>query len=142
MLHNVGRKFIWSLIGSTIFATFIGYALYKAGLISLPAIPNSQRSLNIKDRNRNRRVGRIRITQRLLIITMYFDQIFIYFIIEKYLFKSKQCGINCLLFLRWSRCEWFSSFNNCNWEIIVALAVLRLPKLDVKKKCQNALHQD
>jgi hypothetical protein len=62
MLSNVGRKFIWFLIGSTIFATFIGYALYKAGLISFSGIPQSQKTLNIKDRNRNKRVGRIRVT--------------------------------------------------------------------------------
>ncbi|PFO06300.1 hypothetical protein COJ85_08180 [Bacillus sp. AFS076308] len=61
MLSNVGRRFIWFLVGSTIFATFMGYALYKAGLISFP-IPNSQRALNIKDGNRNRRVGKIRVT--------------------------------------------------------------------------------
>ncbi|WP_045519434.1 hypothetical protein [Neobacillus niacini] len=62
MLRNFGRRFIWFLIGSTIFATFIGYALFKAGLISFPGIPQSQRALNIKDRNRNKRVGRIRVT--------------------------------------------------------------------------------
>jgi hypothetical protein len=62
MLHNVGRKFIWFLIGSTIFATFIGYALIKAGLISFPDTSNSQRTLNSNDRNRNRRVGKIRVT--------------------------------------------------------------------------------
>ncbi|NWQ40434.1 hypothetical protein MLOOGBEN_06945 [Bacillus sp. EB106-08-02-XG196] len=62
MLSNVGRRFIWFLIGSTIFATFIGYVLFKAGLISFSGIPNSQRELNSKDRNRNRRVGRIRVT--------------------------------------------------------------------------------
>ena len=62
MLRNVGRRFIWFLIKSTIFATFIGYALFKAGLISFPGINKSQSALNIKDRNRNRRVGRIRVT--------------------------------------------------------------------------------
>jgi hypothetical protein len=62
MLRNVGRRFIWFLIGSSIFATFIGYALFKAGLISFPGNHKSQRELNIKDRNRNRRVGRIRVT--------------------------------------------------------------------------------
>lgn len=62
MLRNVGRRLIWFLIGSTIFATFIGYALFKAGLMSFPGIPKSQRALNNKDRNRNRRVGRIRVT--------------------------------------------------------------------------------
>jgi hypothetical protein len=62
MLRNVGRRFIWFLIGSSIFATFIGYALFKSGLISFPGNHNSQRELNIKDRNRNRRVGRIRVT--------------------------------------------------------------------------------
>ena len=61
MLRNVGGRFIWFLIGSTIFATFIGYALFKAGLISFSGIPKSQRELDIKDRNRNRRVGRIRV---------------------------------------------------------------------------------
>ncbi|TWE09175.1 hypothetical protein FB550_1011207 [Neobacillus bataviensis] len=62
MLHNVGRRFIWFLIGSTIFASFIGYALFKAGLISFPGSPKSQRALNIKDGNGNRRVGKIRVT--------------------------------------------------------------------------------
>ncbi|MBT2654004.1 hypothetical protein J7E81_01935 [Bacillus sp. ISL-18] len=62
MLHNVGRRFIWFLIGSTIFATFIGYALMKAGLISFPDTPKSQRTLNNKDFNLNRRVGKIRVT--------------------------------------------------------------------------------
>ncbi|WP_026566703.1 hypothetical protein [Bacillus sp. UNC41MFS5] len=62
MLRNVGRRLIWFLIGSTIYATFIGYTLFKAGFISLPGIPKSQRSLNNKHPNRNRRVGRIRIT--------------------------------------------------------------------------------
>lgn len=62
MLRNVGRRLIWFLIGSTIIATFIGYVLFKAGLISFPDIPKSQRALNIKDHNRNRRVGRIRVT--------------------------------------------------------------------------------
>jgi hypothetical protein len=62
MLRNVGRRFIWFLIGSSIFATFIGYALFKAGLISFPGIHKSQKALNIKDSNRNRRVGRIRVT--------------------------------------------------------------------------------
>jgi hypothetical protein len=62
MLRNVGRRFILFLIGSSIFAAFIGYALYKAGLVSFQGIPQSQRALNIKDRNRNRRVGRIRVT--------------------------------------------------------------------------------
>ena len=62
MFHNVGRRFIWFLIGSTFFATFIGYALFKAGLIALPGIHKSPGALNIKDRNRNRRVGRIRVT--------------------------------------------------------------------------------
>lgn len=62
MLLNVGRRFICFLIGSTIFATFIGYALFKAGLISFPGIPKSQKAMNINDRDRNRRVGRIRVT--------------------------------------------------------------------------------
>jgi hypothetical protein len=62
MLGNVGRRFIWFLVRSTIFATFIGYALYKTGLISFPGNPKSQRPLNSKERNRNRRVGRIRVT--------------------------------------------------------------------------------
>lgn len=62
MLRNVGRRIIWYLIGSTIFATFIGYALFKAGLISLPGIPKSQRALNNKHVNRNRRVGKIRVS--------------------------------------------------------------------------------
>ncbi|MEH7481161.1 hypothetical protein SAMN05444673_2239 [Bacillus sp. OV166] len=62
MLRNVGRRLIWFLIGSTFFATFIGYALFKAGLMSFPGIPKSQIALNNKDRNRNRRVGRIRVT--------------------------------------------------------------------------------
>ncbi|MEH7073350.1 hypothetical protein [Neobacillus drentensis] len=61
MLRNVGRRFILFLIGSSIFATFIGYTLFKAGLISLPVTTKSQRTLNI-DRNRNRRVGKIRVT--------------------------------------------------------------------------------
>lgn len=61
MMRSVGRKFIWFLIGSTIFTTFVGYVLYKSGLISLPSIPVSQRAQNNKDRNRNRRVGRIRV---------------------------------------------------------------------------------
>jgi len=62
MFHNVGRRFIWFLIGSSIFATFIGYALVKAGLISFPVIHKSQRAQDIKERNRDRRVGRIRVT--------------------------------------------------------------------------------
>ena len=62
MLRNVGRRLIWFLIGSSIFATFIGYTLLRAGLISFPGIPKSQSALNSKDRNRNRRVGRIRVT--------------------------------------------------------------------------------
>lgn len=62
MLGNVGRRFIWFLIGSSIFATFIGYALFKAGLISFPGIPKPQSALNIKERNRSRRVGRIRVS--------------------------------------------------------------------------------
>ncbi|MDQ1003454.1 hypothetical protein QFZ28_003854 [Neobacillus niacini] len=62
MLRNVGIRFIWYLIRSTIFATFIGCVLYKAGLISFPGISKSQRALNNIDRNRNRRVGRIRVT--------------------------------------------------------------------------------
>ncbi|PLS04805.1 hypothetical protein [Neobacillus cucumis] len=62
MFRIVGRRFIWFLVGSTVFATFIGYALFKAGLITFPDITKSQRSLNIKDQNRNRRVGRIRVT--------------------------------------------------------------------------------
>jgi hypothetical protein len=62
MLRNVGRRLIWFMIGSMIFSTFIGFTLFKAGLISFPVIPKSQRALNIKDRNRNRRVGRIRVT--------------------------------------------------------------------------------
>jgi hypothetical protein len=61
MLRNVGRRFIWFLIGSTIFASFIGYVLFKAGLISFSDIPKSQRTLNSKD-NRNRRVGKIRVS--------------------------------------------------------------------------------
>ncbi|MGF6950934.1 hypothetical protein QF028_003439 [Neobacillus sp. B4I6] len=62
MLRNVGRRLIWFLIGSTIFATFIGFTLFKAGLISFPGIPKSQSAMNNKHRNRNRRVGRIRVT--------------------------------------------------------------------------------
>jgi hypothetical protein len=62
MLQNVGRRFIWYLIRSTIFATFIGYALYKAGLISFLGNPKSQRELNSKDRNRSRRIGKIRVS--------------------------------------------------------------------------------
>jgi hypothetical protein len=62
MLRNVGGRLIWFLIKNTIFATFIGYALFKAGLISFPGIHKSQKALNIKDSNRNRRVGRIRVT--------------------------------------------------------------------------------
>lgn len=62
MLRNVGRRFIWYLIGSTVFATFIGYALFKAGLISFPGIPTPQKELNIKNRNRGRRIGKIRVT--------------------------------------------------------------------------------
>jgi hypothetical protein len=62
MLRNVGGRLIWFLIKSTIFATFIGYALFKAGLISFPGNHKSQRELKIKDRYRNRRVGRIRVT--------------------------------------------------------------------------------
>ncbi|WP_144552511.1 hypothetical protein [Bacillus sp. X1(2014)] len=62
MLRYVGRKLIWFLIGSTIYTTFIGFILFKAGLISFPCIPNSQNALNNKDRNRNKRVGRIRVT--------------------------------------------------------------------------------
>ncbi|WP_066304270.1 hypothetical protein [Bacillus sp. FJAT-29814] len=61
MMRSVGRKFIWFLIGSTIFTTFVGYVLFKAGLISFPGIPDSQRALNNQEHNRNRRVGRIRI---------------------------------------------------------------------------------
>ena len=61
MLRYVGRRFIWFLIGSTIFASFIGYVLFKAGLISFSDIPKSQRTLNSKD-NRNRRVGKIRVS--------------------------------------------------------------------------------
>ncbi|MCM3766101.1 hypothetical protein [Neobacillus niacini] len=61
MMRSVGRKFIWFLIGSTIFTTFVGYVLYKAGLISFPRIPDSQRAQDNKDRHRNRRVGRIRV---------------------------------------------------------------------------------
>ena len=60
MLRYIGRRFIWFLFGSTIFATFIGYALFKAGLISFPSIPKSQKALNIKERNR--RVGKIRVS--------------------------------------------------------------------------------
>jgi len=62
MLRNVGIRIIWYLIGSTIFTTFIGYILFKAGLISLPGIPKSQRALNNKPDNRNRRVGKIRVS--------------------------------------------------------------------------------
>ena len=62
MFHNVGRRFIWFLIGSTFFATFIGYALFKAGLISFQGIPKYQKALNSKDHDRNRRVGKIRVT--------------------------------------------------------------------------------
>jgi hypothetical protein len=62
MLGYVGRRFIWFLIGSTLFATFIGYVLFKAGLISFSEIPKSQRTLNNKDGNRNRRVGKIRVS--------------------------------------------------------------------------------
>jgi hypothetical protein len=62
MLRNVVRRFILFLIGSSIFATFIGYVLFKAGLISFPGIPKSQRELYIKDRNRSRRIGKIRVT--------------------------------------------------------------------------------
>jgi hypothetical protein len=62
MLSNIGRKFIWFLIGSTFYATFIGFALFKAGLISFPGNPKYQSALIIKDRNRNKRVGKIRVT--------------------------------------------------------------------------------
>ncbi|EKN66915.1 hypothetical protein BABA_13542 [Neobacillus bataviensis LMG 21833] len=62
MIRYVGSRFIWFLIGSSIFATFIGYAMFKAGLISFPGIHQSQSALDSKDRNRNRRVGRIRVT--------------------------------------------------------------------------------
>ncbi|WHY02624.1 hypothetical protein [Neobacillus sp. DY30] len=62
MLRNVIRRFILFLIGSSIFAAFIGYALHKAGLISFQGNSQSQRALNIKERNRTRRVGRIRVT--------------------------------------------------------------------------------
>ncbi|MDF2791064.1 hypothetical protein ABC255_20525 [Neobacillus sp. 3P2-tot-E-2] len=62
MLGKVVRRFILFLIGSSIFASLIGYALFKAGLISFQGNPQPQRALNIKDRNRNRRVGRIRVT--------------------------------------------------------------------------------
>lgn len=62
MLRHVGRRIIYFLIGSTIFATFIGYALYNAGLLSLPGNPKNQSALNSKERSRNRRVGRIRVT--------------------------------------------------------------------------------
>ncbi|OLS33419.1 hypothetical protein [Bacillus sp. MRMR6] len=62
MLRNVGRRFIWFLIGSTILTTFIGYVLFKAGLISFPGNPMSQRATTIKIRNPNRRIGRIRVT--------------------------------------------------------------------------------
>ncbi|MBO0960027.1 hypothetical protein J1P26_09855 [Neobacillus sp. MM2021_6] len=62
MLRKVGGRFIWFLIGSSIFATFIGYTLFKAGLISFTGFQKSQRALDSNDRNRNRRVGRIRIT--------------------------------------------------------------------------------
>jgi hypothetical protein len=63
MLRNAGRRFIWFLIGSSIFAAFIGYVLYKAGLISFQGPPpKSQRALNNNEGIRNRRVGRIRVT--------------------------------------------------------------------------------
>jgi hypothetical protein len=62
MLRNVGIRFIWYLIKSTIFATFIGYVLYKAGLISFPGIPKSQRALNSKERQRSKRIGKIRVS--------------------------------------------------------------------------------
>ncbi|TDL74719.1 hypothetical protein E2R56_11195 [Rhodococcus qingshengii] len=62
MLRNVGSRFIWFLFGSTVFATLIGYVLFKAGLISFQGIPKSQRALNIKERDRSKRVGRIRVT--------------------------------------------------------------------------------
>lgn len=63
MLRKAGRSFIWFLIGSSIYATFIGYVLYKAGLISFQGPPpKSQRALNNDERVRNRRVGRIRVT--------------------------------------------------------------------------------
>ncbi|MEH7178587.1 hypothetical protein [Neobacillus vireti] len=61
MLRYLVRRFILFLIGSSIFAAFIGYVLFKAGLISFQGIPQSRRELNIKDRNRNRRVGKIRV---------------------------------------------------------------------------------
>jgi hypothetical protein len=61
-MRYVGRKLFWYLIGSTVFATIVGYALYKAGLLSFPGIPGSHHALNNKERNRNKRVGRIRVT--------------------------------------------------------------------------------
>jgi hypothetical protein len=61
MLGHVGRRIIYFLIGSTIFATFIGYVLYKAGLLSFPGNPKNQRAVNRKERNQNRRVGKIRV---------------------------------------------------------------------------------
>lgn len=62
MFCHVGRRLIVYLIGSTIFATFIGYTLYKVGLLSFPGIPKSPNDLKSKEPNRNRRIGKIRVT--------------------------------------------------------------------------------
>ncbi|MFP7296253.1 hypothetical protein [Neobacillus niacini] len=63
MFGKVGRKFIWYLLRSTAFTALIGYALYKAGLISFPGYPiKPQRELNSRERNRSRRIGKIRVS--------------------------------------------------------------------------------
>ncbi|MCM3588830.1 hypothetical protein M3182_24715 [Mesobacillus maritimus] len=60
MIHNVSRRLFWMLVGSTVVATFIGIALYKAGLISYHEKNASEKDANQK--KKRIRIGKVRLS--------------------------------------------------------------------------------
>jgi hypothetical protein len=62
MFHHVGSRFIWIMFGSTVLATVVSIAMYKAGLITLPMQSTAEKKQDPKKHGKRRRVGKIRLS--------------------------------------------------------------------------------
>ncbi|MGM0904561.1 MAG: hypothetical protein ACQEXB_26170 [Bacillota bacterium] len=62
MFHHVGSRFIWMLLGSTVLATVVSIAMYRAGLITLPKQSTAEKDQESKNAVKRKRVGKIRLS--------------------------------------------------------------------------------
>jgi len=62
MFHHVGSRFIWMIVGSTVLATVVSIAMYKAGLITLPMQSTAEKEQAHKKQGKRKRVGKIRLS--------------------------------------------------------------------------------